>query len=203
MNPVVLRALILGTELLVFLTVTAFASYFISHASAWQHGEGEKPPAHFPLIAFDGERGRPEPRDYFVVPWSEWQEVAGKRPGATLLLPERAARVKIGDAGEASFTVSEEPASGQAPSTGPSTGLRTGSGQVVELNWRTGGGDHVARYVARAGSVEPRYLRTLGTNIFLGGALVGFFTGVMIGRALRRRFLTRPVYTAPTPQKQG
>jgi hypothetical protein len=187
MNPVVLRALILGTELLVFLTVTAFASYFISHASAWQHGEGEKPPAHFPLIAFDGERGRPEPRDYFVVPWSEWQEVAGKRPGATLLLPERAARVKIGDAGEASFTVSEEPASGQA----------------VELNWRTGGGDHVARYVARAGSVEPRYLRTLGTNIFLGGALVGFFTGVMIGRALRRRFLTRPVYTAPTPQKQG
>lgn len=197
MNPVVLRALILATELLVFFIVTAFTSYFISHASAWQHGEGEAPPAQFPVIAYDGDRGRPDPKNYFVVQLNEWKAVAEKRPGASLFLPERAARVKIGDAGEASFTVFDDPASG------PSTELRTGSGQVVELNWRIGGSEHVARYVARVDGIEPRYLRMLGTNTFLGGAVIGFLTGVMVGRALRRRLLARPVYMAAPPQKQG
>lgn len=192
MNPVVLRALILATELLVFFIVTTFMSYFISHASAWQHAEGETPPAQFPVIAYDGDRSRPEARNYFVVLLSEWKGVAEKRPGATLLLPERAARIKIGDAGEASFTVSEEPA---APSSG--------SGQAVELNWRTRGAEYVARYFAQTGSVEPRYLRTLGINTFLGGAVVGFLTGVLIGRAMRRRWLTRRVYAVPPPQKQA
>jgi hypothetical protein len=187
----------------VFFLVTAFTSYFISHASAWQQGEGTTPPAQFPVIAYDGDRGRPDARGYFVVPLSEWKGVAEKRPGATLLLPERAARVKIGDGGEASFTVTDEPASGQAASTGPSTALRTGSGQVVELNWRTGAGEQVARYLARADGAEPRYLRMLGTNTFLGGAVIGFLTGVMVGRALRRRLLARPMYAAAPPQKQG
>jgi hypothetical protein len=187
MNPVVLRALILATELLVFFIVTGFTSYFISYASAWQHGDGEAPPAQFPVIVFDGDRGRPAPGNYFVVRLSEWKAVAEKRPQATPLLPERAARMKIGDAGEASFTVTDEPASGQA----------------VELNWRTGGGEHVARYVARADGVEPRYLRMLGTNTFLGGAVIGFLAGVMVGCALRRRLLARPAYVAAPQQKQG
>jgi hypothetical protein len=73
----------------------------------------------------------------------------------------------------------------------------------VELNWRTGGGEHVARYVARADGVEPRYLRMLGTNTFLGGAVIGFLAGVMVGRALRRRLLARPAYVAAPQQKQG
>jgi hypothetical protein len=187
MNPVVPRALILAAELLVFFIMTAFTSYFISHASAWQHGEGEAPPAQFPVIAYDGDRSSPEPRNYFVVPLSEWKETAVKRPGATLLLPERAARMKIGDAGEASFTVSDE----------------TASTQSVELSWRTGAGEHVARYVARAEGVEPRYLRMLGTNTFLAGAVIGFLAGVLAGRALRRRWVARPVYASAPPQKQG
>ena len=194
MNPVLPRALILAAELLVFFVMTAFTSYFISHASAWQHGEGEAPPAQFPVIAFDGDRSRPEPRSYFVVPLSEWKETAVKRPGATLLLPEQAARMKIGDAGEASFTVSDETASGPS--------LSTSSGQAVELSWRTGAGEHIARYVARADGVEPRYLRVLGTNTFLAGAVIGFLAGVLAGRALRRRWVARPVYASAPPQKQ-
>ena len=173
MNPAVVRALILATELVVFLLVTAITSYFISHASAWQHTLGESPPARFPVIAFEGDRDRPEPRNYFVVPWSEWQGVAEKRPAATLLLPERTATIKIGDAGDASFTVMDEPESRQA----------------VELRWRTAGGEQEARYIAQAGSIEPRYLRTLGTDTLLMGAAVGFLTGLFMGRALRRRWL--------------
>ncbi|HSC96667.1 MAG TPA: hypothetical protein VLC73_17030 [Burkholderiales bacterium] len=192
MNPVVLRALILVTELLVFFIMTAFTSYFISHATAWQHGEGEAPPAQFPVIAYDGDRSRPNPRNYFVVRLGEWKGVAEKRPQATPLLPERIARMKIGDAGEASFTVTDEPASGQAPSTGSGQVPSSGPGQIVELNWRAGGGDYVARYVARETGIEPRYLRMLGTNTFLGGAVIGFLAGVMVGRGLRRRFLARP-----------
>lgn len=181
MSPAVLRGAVLATELVVFLLVTAFTSYFISQASAWQHAQGETPPARFPVIAYDGDRERPDPRNYFVVPWNEWQSVAEKRPAASLLLPERSASVTIGDAGEASFTVTDAPESGQAPSTG--------SGQVVELRWRTGGGEQKARYIAQAQSIEPRYLRTLGTDTLLMGAAVGFLTGMFTGRALRRRWL--------------
>jgi hypothetical protein len=181
MNPAVLRGSILAIELMVFFIVTAFTSYFISHASAWQLAQGETPPAQFPVIAYDGDRGRPEPQNYFVVPWSEWQGVAEKRPAATLLLPERAASLKIGDAGEASFTVTEEP----------------GSRQAVVLKWRTGGGEQEARYIAEARSIEPRYLRTLGTQTLLMGAAVGFLTGLFTGRAMRRRWLAQPGTLVP------
>ncbi len=172
-NPVVLRAAVLATELVVFFLVTAFTSYFISQASAWQPAHGDAAPARFPVIAYDGDRERPEPRNYFVVPWSEWQGVAEKRPAATLLLPERHATMKIGDAGEATFTVTDAPESRQA----------------VELRWRSGGGEQEARYIAEARSIEPRYLRTLGTDTLLMGAAVGFLTGVFTGRSLRRRWL--------------
>ena len=179
-----MRAAILVIELMVFFLVTAFASYFISHASAWQLEQGETPPAQFPVIAYDGDRGHPEPQNYFIVPWSEWQGIAEKRPAATLLLPERSARVKLGDAGEASFTVTEEP----------------GSRQAVALRWRAGGGEQEARYVVQAGSIEPRYLRTLGTQTLLMGAAVGFLTGLFTGRAMRRRWLAQPGTFAPPPQ---
>lgn len=185
MNPAARRIAILITELMVFLTVTAFTSYFISYASAWQFAQDETPPAQFPVIAYDGDRDRPQPRNYFVVPLSEWQGVAEKRPAATLLLPERAASIKIGDAGEAVFAVTEEP----------------GSRQSVELRWRTGGGEQEARYIAQAQSIEPRYLRTLGTQTLLMGAAVGFLTGLFTGRAMRRRWLAQPGYFAPAPPK--
>lgn len=181
MNPAVLRAAVLATELLVFFLVTAFTSYFLSHAAAWQSGQDDKPPARFPVIAFEGDRERPEPQNYFVVPWSEWQSAVEKRPAATLVLPERSATIKLGDAGEASFTATDAPESGQA----------------VELKWRTGGGEQNASYVARAGSIEPRYLRTLGTDTLLMGAAVGFLTGMLTGRALRRRWLAQPGYVVP------
>lgn len=183
MNPVVLRAAVLATELVVFFLVTAFTSYFLSYAAAWQRGQDDKPPARFPVIAFEGDRERPQPQNYFVVPWSEWQAAVEKRPAATLLLPERSATIPMGDAGEASFTATDVPGSGQAPTTGPA--------QVVELKWRTSGGEQHASYLAQAGSIEPRYLRTLGTDTFLTGAAVGFLTGLFTGRALRRRWLAR------------
>ncbi len=176
MNPAVMRASILAIELVVFLIVTAFTAYFISHASALQLAPGDAPPAQFPVIAYDGDRDRPEPRNYFVVPLGEWQGVAENRPAATLLLPERAGSIKIGDAGEASFTVTEEP----------------GSRQAVHLRWRTGGGEQEARYIAQARSIEPRYLRTLGTQTLLMGAAVGFLTGLFTGRSMRRRWLVQP-----------
>jgi len=185
MNPAAMRAAILAIELMVFFIVTAFTAYFISHASALQFAAGDAPPAQFPVIAYDGDRGRPEPRNYFVVLLGEWQGVAEKRPAATLLLPERAASIKIGDAGEASFTVNEEP----------------GSRQAVELRWRTRGGEQEARYIAQARSIEPRYLRTLGTQTLLMGAAVGFLTGLFTGRALRRRWLARPGTIVPLPPK--
>lgn len=181
MNPAVMRASILAIELMVFLLVTAFTAYFISHASALLLAPGDAPPAQFPVIAYDGDRGQPDATHYFVVPWSEWEASAGKRPGASLLLPERTASIKIGDAGEATFAVTEEP------------GLR----QAVELKWRTGGGEQEARYIAQAQSIEPRYLRTLGTQTLLMGAAVGFLSGLFTGRALRRRWLAQPGTFAP------
>jgi hypothetical protein len=184
MNPAVMRACILAIELVVFLIVTAFTAYFISHASALLLVPGDAPPAQFPVIAYDGDRDRPEPRNYFVVPWSEWETTAAKRPRASLLLPERAASIKIGDAGEATFAVTEEP----------------GSRQAVEFRWRTGGGEQEARYIAQAQSIEPRYLRTLGTQTLLMSAAVGFLTGLVTGRAMRRRWLAQPGTFAPTTQ---
>lgn len=185
MNPAVLRGVILATELLVFLMVTAFTAYFISHASALQLAAGEAPPAQFPVIAYDGDRVRPEAKNYLVVPWSEWEETASKRPGASLLLPERAASIKIGDVGKASFTATDE----------------AESRQTVELAWRTSGGEQQVRYVAQARSIEARYLRTLGTQTLLMGAAAGFIAGLFAGRAMRRRWLAQPGYVVPPSPK--
>jgi len=187
MNPAVLRASILTIELMVFFIVTAFTAYFISHASALLLAPGDAPPAQFPVIAYDGDRNQPDPTHYFVVPWSEWETTAAKRPDASLLLPERAASIKIGDAGEATFAVTEEP----------------GSRQAVELRWRTVGGEQEARYIAQAQSIEPSYLRTLGTQTLLMAAAVGFLTGLFTGRAMRRRWLAQPGYVVPPPPKSN
>ena len=176
MNPAVMRASILATELMVFFIVTAFTAYFISHASALQLAPGDAPPAQFPVIAYDGDRDRPAPKNYIVVPWSEWQSIAEQRPNASLLLPERAGTIKIGDAGEATYTVTDDAESRQS----------------VELTWRTGGGEQQARYVAEARSIEPRYLRTLGTDTFLTSVFAGFIAGLFAGRAMRRRWLAQP-----------
>jgi hypothetical protein len=182
MNPAVLRAAILVTELMVFFMVTAFTAYFISHASALRFAAGDAPPARFPVIAYDGDRAQPDPGNYLVVPWNEWEAAAGKRPGASLLLPERAATIKIGEAGEASFTLIDQ----------------AESRQTVELTVRTAGGEQHVRYVARPGAVEARYMRTLGTQTLLMGAAAGFVAGLIAGRVLRRRLLTRQGYIVPT-----
>lgn len=113
--------------------------------------------------------------------WSEWEELARRRPEASLLLPERSATVQIGEAGEASFTSIEESAARQA----------------VELRWRTGGGEQEAHYAAEARSIEPRLMRTMGTQTLLMGAAAGFVAGLMIGRALRRRWLAIPGTLVP------
>ena len=176
MSPTAARVSVLIVELLVFLTVTAFTSYFISHASAIKPAPGEAPPPHFPVIAYEGDPAKPAPSGYRVVPWSEWELLAQRRPQASLLLPERAATVRIGDTGEASFTATEE----------------SGAKQSIELRWRTGGGEQEAHYVAQARSIEPRLLRTLGSQTLLMGAAAGFVAGLIIGRVLRRRWLAVP-----------
>jgi hypothetical protein len=181
MSPTAARVSVLIVELLVFLTVTAFTSYFISHASAIKPAPGEVPPPHFPVIAYEGDRAKPAPSGYRVVPWNEWELLAQRRPQASLLLPEPAATVRIGDTGEASFTATDEP----------------GAKQSIELRWRTGGGEQEAHYVAQARSIEPSLLRTLGSQTLLMGAAAGFVAGLMIGRALRRRWLAVPGTWAP------
>lgn len=185
MNPAALRVAILVTELMVFFMVTAFTAYFISHASALQFAAGDAPPAQFPVIAYDGDRARPDPGNYLVVPWNEWEAAVGKQPGASLLLPERAATIKIGETGEASFTLIEQ----------------AESQQTVELTVRTAGGEQQVRYVARPGAIEARYMRTLGTQTLLMGAAAGFVAGLFAGRAMRRRWLTQPGYVVPPSPK--
>jgi hypothetical protein len=125
MNPATARVGILIVELMVFFTVTAFMANFISHASAIKPAPGEAPPPQFPVLVHEGKRDGPAPRGYRVVTWAEWEKMAERRPAASLLLPERAATVSLGDAGEASFITVEMP----------------GSRQSVELRWRTGGGE--------------------------------------------------------------
>jgi hypothetical protein len=98
-----------------------------------------------------------------------------------LLLPERAATIKISDTSEAEFAATDEAESKQA----------------VELTWRTGGGEQYARYVAQARAIEPRYLRTLGSQTFLMSVLVGFVCGLLVGRVLRKRWLAVPGTFAP------
>lgn len=175
-SPGATRIAILIAELTVFLVGTAFTAYFISHASALHFGSGEAPPPAFPVIVYDGDRTKPEPKHYRVLPWSDWEAFADGRPGASLLLPEPAATLDMGNAGEAAFVATSE---GE-------------SRQMVELTWRSGGSEQQARYVAQARSIEARYLRTLGNQTFLMSVLAGFIAGLMVGRALRKRLLAVP-----------
>ena len=181
MNPAAARISVLIVELLVFFTVTVFTSYFISHASAIRPAPGEAPPPRFPVVVYEGDRAKPAPSGYRVMPWSEWELLAQRRPEASLLPPERAATLRLGDAGEATFTTTGD----------------GGPGRSVELTWRTGGGEQEAHYVAQARSIEPRLLRTLGTQTLLMGAAAGFVAGLMTGRALRRRWVAVPGTWAP------
>jgi hypothetical protein len=71
----------------------------------------------------------------------------------------------------------------------------------VALKWRTGGGEQEAHYIAQAQSIEPRYLRTLGTQTLLMSAAVGFLAGLFTGRAMRRRWLAQPGTIVPLPPK--
>jgi len=173
LNPAALRAAILVVELTVFFTATAFVIYFISYAGARELAEGDTPPAHFPVIAYDGDRERPAPGNYLVANWGEWEGVASKRAGASLLLPERAGRIRLGDS-EAVFVAGEE----------------KDARQEVELTWRAAGGEQHVRYVAEARTISPRYYRTVNTDTFLIGAALGFIAGMLAGRVLRRRWLS-------------
>lgn len=184
LTPTAARAAILIAELMIFFIVTAFTTYFISHAGALELSPAEAPPAQFPVIAYDGDRNRPEPKNYLVVPWREWEGVAARRPGASLLLPERAASIRIGET-EASFTAAEE----------------SGSRQNVELTWRSSGGEQQVRYVAQARTISPRYYRSVSTNTLLVAAAIGFVAGMFSGRVMRRRWLAQPGYFAPRAKK--
>ena len=180
------RNAILISELMVFLIATAFTAYFLSHAGALQLAPGDATPEQFPVIAYEGDRANPQPGNYLVMQWREWEAFAAGKPGASLLLPERAATsIKIGDSGEASFTATDE----------------GGSRQSVELTWRTGGGEQHARYIAEARTIDPRYLRTLGSQTLFMSVLAGFVAGLMVGRVLRRRWLTVPGTWAPPERK--
>jgi len=188
LNPRATRVAILISELMVFLVGTVFTAYFLSHAGALQLAPGEATPAQFPVIAYEGDRTKPEPTNYKVMQWQEWEAYAAARPAASLVLPERAAsNVKVGDAGEASFTAVEEGAARQS----------------VELTWRTTGGEQVARYTALDRGIEARYLRTLGNQTLFMSVLAGFVAGLMVGRVLRRRWLTVPGYVVPPPPGSG
>lgn len=172
LNPFSTSVAILITELTVFLGVTALMTYFIAFASAPEFAPGAAPPADFPVIAYDGNRDRPEPKNYLVVPWSEWEGIAGKRPGASLLLPERSGNLQLGD-NAAVFTVTEN--------------IR--SRQTVELTWRTGGEERRTRYVTEGRAVEPRDFRTITSKTVILGGMAGFAVGMLVGRLLRRNFL--------------
>jgi hypothetical protein len=186
MSPGATRVAILISELMVFLIGSAFTAYFLSHAGALQIAPGDATPAQFPVIAYDGDRAKPEPGNYRVMPWSEWEAFAAGKPGASLLLPERAAsNIRTGDSGEASFTATDE----------------DGSRQNVDLTWRTAGGEQYARYVAQARGIEARYLRTLGSQTLLTSVLVGFVCGLFVGRTLRKRWLAVPGYVVPPSPK--
>ena len=181
MGPSATRIAILIAELMVFFTVTAFATHFISHAGALQLTAADKPPAYFPVIAYDGDRAHPDAKKYFVVPWSEWDGVAAKRPGASLLLPERGGKLHLGDNGSAEFTAAPE---GKAS-------------QSVDLRWTSNNVEQQVRYVAEERTVSPRYYRTVTANTLLLGAAAGFIAGLFTGRAMRRRWLAQPGYLAP------
>lgn len=183
LNPGARRIAILISELMVFLVGSAFTAYFLSHAGALQIAPGEAPPAQFPVIVFDGDRAKPQAGNYRVMPWHEWESFAAGKPTASLRLPvPSASGIKLGDAGEASFTATDE----------------GGSRQAVDLTWRKGGGEQYARYVAQEHGIEASYLRTLGSQTLLMSVLAGFVAGLLVGRTLRRRWLVQPgTYVPP------
>ena len=181
MGPSATRIALLISELMVFFIVTAFVTYFISHAGALQLASTDKPPAFFPVIAYDGNRERPDAKSYLVVPWSEWDSVAAKRPGASLLLPERAGSIQLGENSKASFIAEPDGESRQS----------------VTLTWTANNGEQQVRYLAQTRTVEPRYYRTVTTNTLLLGAAIGFVAGLLVGRTMRRRWLAQPGYFAP------
>ena len=175
MTPAAARAAILVTELLTFFIGTAFLAYFVSYASALEPASGEPPAPDFPVVVYEGDRSQPAPAGYRVMPWSEWETLARNAPGASLLPPQPAATLALAGGGEASFTVSGE--------GGPRT--------TVTLRWRTGNGEQEARYVAQARAIEPLYLRSLSGETILTSAIAAFLISLFLGRALRRRWLTR------------
>ena len=180
MSPSATRVAILIAELMTFFIVTAFTTYFLSHAGALEFGEKDAPPPAFPVIAYDGNRERPDAKGYMVVPWSEWEALAEKKPGASLLLPEAAGSLVIAG-NKATFTAAPD-----------------GEGrQAVELTWSGNTGEQQVRYGAQARTIQPRYYRQVTTNTFFMGAGLGFIMGVFAGRAMRRRWLAQPGYYAP------
>ena len=181
MNPAATRVAILVAELMAFFIVTAFAVQFISYAGALEMATGEKPPATFPVIVYDGDRARPDAKNYRVMPWSEWEKLAEKQPGATLLMPEASGKLKLGDNGNADFTAKPD---GEAR-------------QSVELRWTGSSAEQQVRYTARERTVEPHYFRNITTmTLFIGGAF-GFMAGMYLGRVLRRRWLGQPGFIVP------
>ncbi|HXF65571.1 MAG TPA: hypothetical protein VNK67_02575 [Burkholderiales bacterium] len=185
MNLAARRAAILVAELLTFLLVTAFMTYFISHAAAPELAPGAAPPADFPVVAYSGGAARPEPAHYRVLRWAEWEDYAARRPEAVLLLPERSRALDLGEAGRASFTVTE---SGE-------------SRQAIELVWRAGDEERRSRYLAQARAIEPRGLHVISTKTFLLAALAGFGAGMLVGKLLRVRWLPRPGTVVPLPPR--
>ena len=181
MGPSATRIAILITELVVFFIVTAFTTHFISNAGALRMEPADKPPAYFPVITYDGDRARPDAKNYRVVPWSDWEGLAAKRPGASLLLPEPAGKLSLGDNGSAAFTAAPD----------------GDSRQSVELHWTSQSTEQHVLYSAQARTIEPRHYRTVTTNTLLLGAAVGFVAGLFVGRTLRRRWLAQPGYFAP------
>jgi hypothetical protein len=175
MNPFYSRVAILVTELMVFFAVTVLMTNFISYASAPQLAAGAAPPADFPVIAYTGSRERPDPGGYVVVTWSQWEGIAARRPGASLLLPERSGTLQIGD-DTASFTVTDSGA----------------SRQTVDLVWRAGNEERRARYTTEGRGAEPQDFRTIGAKTLILGGLGGFAAGMLIGQLLRRRLPLRP-----------
>jgi hypothetical protein len=166
---------------MVFFIVTAFAIQFISHAGALQFSPGDKPPAYFPVIAYDGDRTRPDAKRYRVMSWSEWEKLAAEPSGVGLLLPEMSGKLTLGDNNNATFTATPD---GEAR-------------QAIDLHWTAGNIEQQARYAARERAIEPQYYRTISSNTLLLGAAAGFIAGLFVGRALRRRWLAQPGYLAP------
>jgi hypothetical protein len=187
MSPSATRVAILIVELVVFFMVTAFAVQFISYAGALEMTAGDKPPATFPVIVYDGDRTRPDAKNYRVMPWSEWEKLAEKQARATLLMPEAAGKLKLGENGSAAFTAKPD---GEAS-------------QSVELHWTGNSTEQQVRYVTDGRTLSPRYYRNISTiTLFLGGAL-GFAAGMYLGRVLRRRWIGQAGYIVPKSKDEG